>query len=262
MNQELFTDLVLRSQSGDDAALEQLLLQAYAPVSRLTHKILRSHRTAEQITRNILETVTSNLTSLQEPSQFEPWLCRMTAARCLQAAPLLHRNFAQSDEPAYWEDDFSDGAVLSAEESADAILSMVDCLPESQRLCILLLSCGELTIPAIAQLTGFSEASIKQNIRHGQNTIQQHLWELDARGIQFAGVSSLTDILHDSIFRSQEEDDQEAMVVVYDILGKKLPVPPSVRVVRLLTVVVVLLLIAVLALGGLIGFKIIQSMLA
>lgn len=259
MNQEVFSDLVLQSQSGDANALEQLLVQAYSPVFNLTHKILHNHHTAEQVTRDTLEAVASNLASLQEANQFPQWLCRMTAARCMQASPLLHRNFAEADLPAYWEDSLTDGTVLSEEESADAILSMVDCLPESQRLCILLLGCGSLPIPAIAQLTGFSETSIKQNIRHGQHTIQQHLWELDGRGIQFSGVSSLTDILHESIFR--DADEQAAMVMVYDILGKKLPVPPSVWVVRLLTVIVIVLLIAVLGLAGVIGFKLIASML-
>ena len=259
MNQELFADLVMQSQLGDEAAMEQLLLHSYTPVSCLTKKMLHNSRAAEEVTREVLSTVANNLSSLPEADQFEQWLCRMTAARCIQASPLLHRNFAESDEPAFWEDDLTDGTTLTAEESAAAIQNMVDCLPESQKLCILLLSCGELTVPAIAQLTGFSEGSIKQNIKHGQNNIQQHLWELDSRGIQFTGVSSLTGILHDAMYLNP--DEESAMAMVYDILGKKLPVPASVRIVRLLTVILVLLLIAALALGGLIALKMIRSML-
>jgi len=260
MNQEQFTELVLQSQAGDAAAMEQLLLQAHTPVSYLTQKILQNPQTAQQITHEVLEIVFAKLSSLQEPEQFEQWLCRMTAARCIQAAPLLHRNFAEASDPTFWEEELSDGTTLSTEESAAAIQNMVDNLPESQRLCILLLSCGELSVPAIAQLTGFSEGSIKQNIRHGQNTIQQHLWELDARGIQFTGISSLTGILHDGMYHNP--DEQAAKVMVYDILGKKMPVPLSVWIVRLLTVVVVLMLIAVLALGGMIVLKMTRSMLA
>lgn len=258
MNQDQLTDLVIQSQSGDDAAMEQLLLLAHAPVSYLTGKILHSSKTAQQVTRDVLETVVSNLSSLPEANQFEPWLCRMTAARCMQASPLLHRNFAESDDSAFWNDTLSDGTVLSEEESADAIQSMVDSLPESQRLCILLLSCGELTVPAIAQLTGFSEGIIKQNIRNGQNTIQQHLWELDSRGIQFSGVSSLTNILHDAMYRNGDAD--AAMEMVYDILGKKMPVDPSVWAVRLLTIAALALFVAVLVLGGMIVLKIMGSL--
>lgn len=258
MIQEQFADLVFRSQTGDETALEDLLLLAHTPVSCLTEKILHNDRVAEQVTREVLKTVASNLSSLQEPAQFEQWLCRMTAARCIQSSPLLHRNFAEADESALWEDDLTDGSVLNTEESARAIQQMVDCLPQSQRLCILLLSCGELTVPAIAQLTGFSEAIIKQNIKLGQRAIQQHLWELDTRGIQFSGVSSLTDILHDAMY--QDPDEDAALLMVYDILGKKLPVPMSVRIVPLLVGIAALLLIAVLILGALIVLKMLQSM--
>lgn len=260
MYQERFTDLVVQSQSGDADAMEQLLLLAHTPVSYLTEKILQNPQTAQQITREVLEIVFSKLSTLGEPEHFEQWLCRITAARCIQSAPLLHRNFAEASEPAFWEDNLPDGTELDAEASAEAIQSMVDNLSESQRLCILLLSCGELTIPAIAQLTGFSEGSIRQNIIYGQNIIQQHLWELDSRGIQFTGVSSLTGILHDAMYH--HADEQAAKVMVYDILGKKLPVPLSVWAVRLLTVIVVLLLITVLALGGLMVLKMSRSMLA
>lgn len=259
MNQDQLADLVLQSQSGDNRAMEQLLLLAHTPVSYLTSQILHSAKTARQVTRDVLETVASNLSSLPEANQFEHWLCRMTAARCIQASPLLHRNFADAEQTAIWTDGLTDGSVLTEEESADVIQDMVNALPESQRLCILLLSCGELTVPAIAQLTGFSEAIIKQNIKQGQNAIQQHLWELDSRGIQFSGGSSLTHILHDAMYRNEDKD--ASMEMVYDILGKKLPVPASTWIVRLLTALAVVLFVAVLVLGGLIGFQMLRSMM-
>lgn len=259
MNQEQFTELVLQSQEGDAAAMEELLLLAHTPVSYLTQKILQNSKNAQQVTYAVLQSVFSNLSSLQNPDDFEQWLCRITAARCIQASPLLHRNFAESDALPYWKDDLADGATLNEEESAAAIQNMVDNLPESQRLCLLLLSCGELGISAIAQLTGFSEGSIKQNIKQGQKAIQQHLWELDTRGIQFTGISSLTGILHDAMYLHPDVGAAKAMV--YDILGKKLPVPLSVWIVRLLTVIVVLLLLAVLGLAAVIAVKMTGSML-
>ena len=260
MNQEQFTELVLQSQEGDSAAMEELLLEAHTPVAYLTNKILQNPKAAQLVTHEVLSSVFSNLSSLQDAANFEQWLCRITAARCIQASPPLHRNFAELDEPVYWENDIADGTALDEEASAAAIQDMVDNLPESQRLCLLLLSCGELGISAIAQLTGFSEGSIKQNIKQAQRTIQQHLWELDTRGVQFTGISSLTGILHDAMY--QNPDSQHAKAMVYDILGKKMPVPLSVWAIRLLTVVVILLLLAALGLAGLIFIKMAGSMLS
>lgn len=259
MNQELFTELVQQSQDGDSAAMEELLLRAHTPVSYLTKKLLQNPKTAQQVAHEVLTSVFSNLSSLQEPTEFEHWLCRITAARCIQTEPPLHRNFAGSDGPVLWEDDVTDGATLNEEESAATIEHMVDSLPESQRLCLLLLSCGELGVSAISQLTGFSGGSIKQNIKDGQKAIQQHLWELDSRGVQFTGVSSLTGILHEEMYHNPDPIAAKAMV--YDILGKKLPVPLSVWIIRLLTALVILLLLAVVGLAGVIAVKITGSML-
>ena len=69
MIQEQFAGLVLQCQSGDENAMEQLLLQAHTPVSCLTRKILQNHRAAEQVTRDVLATVSTNLASLQEPAE-------------------------------------------------------------------------------------------------------------------------------------------------------------------------------------------------
>ena len=259
MNQELFTDLVLRSQDEDPAAMEELLLLAHTPVSFLTQKILQNPKSAQQVTLEVLTSVYSNLSSLRKPAEFEQWLCRITAARCMQASPLLHRNFVEPGEAAFWDNNVANGTTLNEAESSAAIQSMVDSLPEGQRLCILLLSCGELGISAIAQLTGFSEGSIKQNIKQGQKAIQQNLWELDSRGVQFTGISSLTSILHDAMY--QHPDEQAAKIMIYEILGKKPPFSLSAWIVRLLTVIMILLFLAFLGLAGTIAFKMFGSIL-
>lgn len=247
MNTELFADLVWKSQSGDADALEQLLLQAYTPVSYLTAKILQDEQTADQVTREVLEIISSRLNSLTDPDQFEKWMCRITAARCIQAMPLFRHSVA---EDILWQDDLEDGAELTEEQSAQVIQSMVDSLPQKQRLCILLLCCGGLTVPAIAQLTGFSHDSVTEYITKGQNTIQQYLWNLSERNIQFSGMSSLTGILRIAMYHKTEDEDP--IPLVYGILGKEIPVPPDPekRIIRILSVVLVLLVIAILIAGG------------
>lgn len=224
MIREDIAELVSKSQMGSEDALIQLLLEAYKPVSYLAKKILQNERTASQVIQEVLEILSKKLHSLEDATQFEAWVCRITAARCMQAMPLLH-HAAKSVSSCRWENTLEDDQVLSADESAEVIQEMVDSLPRDQRLCILLLSCGSLGVSAISQLTGFPTSTVKECIIQGQNTIQDYLWEAQNQGVQFDGVSSLTEILHSAMFHTL--DEEEAIPVVYRLLGKDVPVPPN-----------------------------------
>ena len=149
MIREDLSELVSKSQMGDEQALIQLLLQAYSPISYLSRKILQNERTASQVTLEVLEILSQKLHSLDDTTQFESWVCRITAARCVQAMPLLHRAAAKSVSASRWDNTLEDSQILTEAQSAEVIQEMVDSLPEDQRLCILLISCCGLNIMEI-----------------------------------------------------------------------------------------------------------------
>lgn len=255
MNSELLADLVWKSQMGDSEALEQLLLNVYAPVFYLAGKILQDEGRASQVTREVLETIAGKLDSLGDPDQFQKWMCRITAARCMRVLPLFSQTGKEAQAPTPWNDALTDGQALTEEESAQLIQQMVDTLPQNQRLCILLLGCGGLSVPAIAKLTGFSDSTVTEHIQQGQTTIQQYLWELQSRDIHFSGLSSLTGILRVAMFHQTQTSD--AICVVYGILGKEIPIPPDPekRIIRILSGILAVLILAVLILSGIIIMK-------
>ncbi len=259
MNANSLSDLVWKSQMGDDSAMEQLLLQSYSPILYLSNKILQDEASAMQVTREVLETISGKLASLGDPDQFQKWMCRITAARCMQAMPLFHQYDEASSVPAVWQETLADGDSLTEEQSGQVIQQMVDTLPKNQRLCILLLGCGGLSIPAIAQLTGFTDSTVTKHIQQGQQTIQQHLWELQSRDIQLSGLTSLTGILRVAMFSGGNQED--ALPVVYGILGKEIPVPPDPGkwIIRILVVILALLLAGILLTGGILVLKMVQS---
>ncbi len=245
MHWEQVTQLVHSSQMGDEAAMEELLLRSYGPVFYLASKILQDGDCARQVTLEVLEIISGKLDSLSEPEQFQKWMCRITAARCMQAIPLFQK--PGTPPAARWQEELTDGAFLDEQQTAHMIQDMADTLPQNQRLCILLLGCGGLTIPAIAQVTGFSEGTVTEHLQRAQDTIQHYLWELEARNIQFSGLSSLTGILRIAMFRHDRRE--EALPVVCGILGKAVPVPPDPeqRIIRLLSLLLGLLTAGVMA---------------
>ena len=249
MDNTTIADLVWKGQIGDADALEQLLLETYIPVNYLASKILQDPQTARQAARESLETVAAKLGSLPDPDDFEKWVCKMTAARCVQAMPLYGQTGINVSDN-HWRETLTDDQELNETESAQLIQQMVDELPERPRLCILLLCCGKLSVSAIAQLTGFSTDTVKESITQGQTAIQEYLWELQSRNIQLTGMSSLDGILRRAMYQKPEGEDPIPMV--YGILGKEIPIPPDPekRLIRILTAVLVILVIAVLLACG------------
>ena len=240
MNAEIFADLVRKIQAGDTDALEQLLLRAYTPVHYLTGKFLQDENSVQHVTREVLEIISSKLNSLADPDEFEKWMCRITAARCIPAIPLYALENTEPGAPI-WLESLTDGQTLTETESAFTIQQMVDALPERPRLCMLLLCCGGLSIHAIAQLTGFSVDAVKQYISRGQGTIQEHLWALQSRDIQFTGLTSLSGILHIAMYQAPEDEDPITMI--YGILGKEIPNPEK-KIIRTLSGILAVLIVA------------------
>lgn len=256
MNPELMSDLVWKAQMNDADAMEQLLLEAYTPVSYLTFRILQDEETACQITREVLEIIHTKISSLHETDQFQKWMCRITAARCIQVMPLYHHSTAAMEPTPL--DLPENGTELTEDQSALLIQQITDRLPEKQRLCLILLGCGGLGIHAISQLIGFSTETVSESIQKAQSAIQKQIWELENRNIQLTGLSSLTGILQKAMFRKDPQNDPIPMV--YGILGKEIPVPPDPEkaIIRTLTVVLVILSVAVLVTGGILAMKLLS----
>ena len=248
MNQEAMMELVVSSQAGDIQALEQLMLYAHTPVLYLCRKLLHDEQTAQEQTREVLQIIRQKLEALENPAEFENWLCRITSARCMQVLRQL-RNAGALAEPEHSRLSIS-GKTLNEEETADAIEKMVDMLPEETRICIYLCCCGSMNSRAVSQVTGYSVDAVRANLNRGYAVLQKMLEKYEQRGTQFSGVGSVAEILRVAMYRVEEDDS--AMVMVYGILGKKLPAPPQPGrwIVWVLLAVVGILLAADLVLGG------------
>lgn len=253
MNQEAIMELVVSSQAGDAQALEQLLLHAYTPVSYLCRKLIQDEQAAQEQTREILWIVGEKLSALENPEEFESWILRIAAARCMQELKQLRRAGAIA-EPERPKLSIS-GKTLNEEETADAIEKMVDMLPEAIRICIYLCCCGGMNSRAVSQVTGYSVDAVRAYLNQGYAVLQKMLEKYEQRGTQFSGIGSVAEILRIAMYKTAE--DNGALVMVYGILGKKIPVPPEPGrwIVRVLAILVAILLAADLVLGGMLVVK-------
>ena len=257
MNQDGILELVLLGQSGDETAVEQLMFHAYTPVNYLCRKLLRNAQAAQEQTREVLQILARKLDTLQDPVLFEKWICRITAARCMQVLPQL-RWETEVEEPVQEELPIT-GQALDEVQTADAVQKMVDSLPDDPRVCILLYCCGGLNSKSISQIAGYSVAAVHAYLNRGHTMLQEQLEHYQNEGTEFSGITSLAGILRAAMYRQQE--DENALPMIYGILGREIPVPPDPgkKLVRLLSSILAVLILGILATGGFLLMKILGS---
>lgn len=223
MNTEQFAQLVRRSQAGDRRALTLLLRLAHTPVSFQCRKMLRNDQAAEALTRQILAAVPSQLTYLKDPAEFEKWICRITASRCMQALSRMAPEEPAADSPDH-------PPVIPSKEmdeirTALLVQQLVDDLPEEPRICLLLYSCAGLKLKGISQLTGFPEAQVLDHLNHAQKAINTQLRKYHRMGVHFTAIPALSKLLR--IAMEQSRDPKAAAAMVSGILGKKSAAPAA-----------------------------------
>lgn len=247
MDQAYMKELVTYVQAGDVSALEPLLMWAYTPVSFLCQKMLKDSHIAQTQTREILQAIGHKLPSLQSPGMFEKWVIRLTAARCVQ---IQNQNAWMDDEEVREEELPIIGESLNEMQTVDAVQKMVDMLPLKPRTCMMLLCCCEMNSSGIAQLTGYSVEEVRQNMSIAQTFVLEQLQKYQDLGTEFYPITSLTDVLQSGMRYEREEN---ALPVVYGVLGKEIPTPPDPnrgKKILLLAVMIALIFIN-LVLGGL-----------
>lgn len=248
MNQDTLIQLVTAAQAGDQEALEQLLLHAYAPVSFLCRKLLREQTEAQEQTLEILQAISQNLGTLPGPELYEKWVLRLAATRCVQIQQ--ERTGEETEEaeekaPASEEPLPIAGKKLDEEQTVETVQQLMQRLPEKPRTCMILLCCCDMSSNAISQLTGYPVEEVKEHMAEAQSFVLEQLQKYQEQDTEFYPITSLTQILQSGMFTAREED---AYPAVYRVLGKKLPDPNRGKK-RLLLVLIVLLVIFNLVLG-------------
>lgn len=215
MNPEVFAQLAAKAQTGDRKAMTALLRLAHTPVLFQCRKLLRDDRAAEDMTRGILSAIPKTLSTLKDPADFEPWICRVTASRCMlalaQLPPEEPTEAAPLPEPP--------AADMDEAQTAQLVQQLVDELPREPRICLLLYSCAGLKLKGISQLTGYPESAVLDHLNQAQKTINHQLRGYHKRGVHFTPIPALSSLLRTAMYASQ--DVNAAVAMVNEVLPKK-----------------------------------------
>ncbi len=162
-------ELIAEVLQGRTASFE-ILVQRHSPrVFAIARRYARRDSEVEDIAQEVWLKSFQKLATFRGDAPFEHWLARLTVRTCYDFLRGHQRNremtFSELSEP---EQDWLDRVVTNpddAVESADAARQLVERILEelspSARLVITLLEIEERSIREIAELTGWSVASVK-----------------------------------------------------------------------------------------------------
>jgi RNA polymerase sigma-70 factor (ECF subfamily) len=165
------TLLVLLAQSGDRAALEQLLRDSYGPLRRYVTR-LAGDGLADDILQETSLQIFRKLPYLREPAVFRPWTLRIASriafahlkrARCWQ--PL---DDALPEHLATFDDRFG-------EPPDEAFLTLLERVSPASRAVLLLRYQHGLSLEESAAILEIPIGTAKSRLHYGVTTLRKHL---------------------------------------------------------------------------------------
>ena len=165
------TLLVLLAQTGDRAALEQLLRDIHAPLRRYITRLVGA-ALADDILQETALQIFRKLPFLREPAVFRPWTFRI-ASRIA---------FSQLKRARRWEPlDAAPAEPLITlnsnlgEPPDEAFLTLLDHVSPASRAVLLLHYQHDLSLEETAAILEIPIGTAKSRLHYGVNTLRKHL---------------------------------------------------------------------------------------
>ena len=192
---ERMADLVIQAMDGDSSAFEELYRSSYKSVFFHAQKVLNNEQDVEDAVSEAFVRAFENLSKLQEPALFQPWIDRIATnislnmvrdGRYREASSLDDENFCY--EPIAADAD-TPSMVLYRKGTEEIVGRMIDALPEVQRTTVILYYYDEMSVAAIAKTMGCSEGTVKSRLNYARKNLEQAVLAEEKRGVKLYSVT-------------------------------------------------------------------------
>jgi RNA polymerase sigma-70 factor, ECF subfamily len=165
------TLLVLLAQTGDRAALEQLLRETYAPLHRYIIRLVGAALADDVLQETSLQ-IFRKLPFLREPAVFRPW-----AFRIASRIAFSHLKHAQRWQPL---DDAPPEHLASSnpnfgEPPDAAFFTLLEHVSPASRAVLLLHYQHDLSLEETAAILEIPIGTVKSRLNYGVTTLRKHL---------------------------------------------------------------------------------------
>jgi RNA polymerase sigma-70 factor (ECF subfamily) len=165
------TLLVLLAQTGDRAALEQLLRDAYAPLRRYITRLVGAALADDVLQETSLQ-IFRKLQFLREPAVFRPWTFRIASRIAFSHLKHARRWQPLADAPP---DNLTTLNPFLGEPPDEAFLTLLDHVSPASRAVLLLRYQHDLTLEESAAILEIPIGTAKSRLHYGVTTLRKYL---------------------------------------------------------------------------------------
>ena len=168
--------LVLRSQSGDKQAFDELLKTVQVPLFRYIYRLIGEHALAEDILQEVFIIIYRKLTWLDNPKLFRAWAYRITS----RAA------FKHLKKEMRWSEQIRDEKVLEmlpakpvketyAAELTSEIPKLISEVSPASRAVLILHYLDEMPLSEVAEILDVSLGTVKSRLAYGLASLREKI---------------------------------------------------------------------------------------
>lgn len=165
------TMLVLLAQSGDRAALEQLLRETYAPLGRYIRRLAGADL-ADDILQETSLQIFRKLPFLREPAVFRPWTFRIASRIAFAHLKRARRWQPLEDAPPEHLTTFD---PTLGEPPDEAFLTLLDRVSPASRAVLLLHYQQGISLEESAAILEIPIGTAKSRLHYGVSTLRKQL---------------------------------------------------------------------------------------
>jgi RNA polymerase sigma-70 factor (ECF subfamily) len=183
--------LVERAQSGDSAAFSELVRLYQKRAVSVAYRLLSNTEDACDVAQEAFVRAYRNLSQLENPARFGPWLMRVVSNLSLNFRRSRKHRQAGSLEEALenegealrpgsgkrWNRNWGDANGPLPEELHGAISSAIERLPEKQRLALILFSVEGMPQKEVADILDCTVELVKWNVFQARKRLKELLKE-------------------------------------------------------------------------------------
>ncbi len=165
--------LIKQAQNGDNAAFRRLFELWHTKIYRFAYRFFADEDEASEITQKTFIKTYQNVSSLDDPGKFSPWIYRIANNLCLDELKRAGRRKSTSLES--WleqtggaeSDTITPDDLLQQKELGAIIQKALLTLPDEQRTVIILKEYEGLKFREIAEILEEPESTVKSRLYYG-----------------------------------------------------------------------------------------------
>jgi RNA polymerase sigma-70 factor, ECF subfamily len=166
---------VLKAQTGDRAAMAELLREMRAPLLRYVSRLTARPDLAADITQETLLQIYRKLGTLAEARLFRAWCYRIASReafrRLRREQPHMHESLEDTEQTALATDERSplDAAALAQ------LPKLLDGVSPASRAVLVLHFLEDMKLRDITEVLGISLGTVKSRLAYGLRTLRERL---------------------------------------------------------------------------------------